>query len=186
MTAPDVTQLLGEIPERPDAADELLPLVYRQLRAIAQGHMRGERREHTLQATALVHEVYVRLLGGTEPSWESRGHFFRVAADAMRKHLIDHARRRNAVKRGGGGKALPLSVVDLAEHDDPGRILALEDAMTILEREDRGAFDVVRLRFYAGLSVEETARSLGCSERTVMREWAFARSRLFQILAETE
>ncbi|MCA9284305.1 MAG: sigma-70 family RNA polymerase sigma factor [Phycisphaerales bacterium] len=179
-----VTRLLSEIPSRPEAAEELLPLVYEQLRALAQRHMRGERRQHTLQATALVHEVYLRLVGDREPAWESQAHFFRVAADAMRRYLIDHARRRDAAKRGGGKKPLPLSVVDLAVENDADQVLALEEAMQSLEREDAAAFDVVRLRFFAGLSVEETAHVLGCSERTVMREWSFARVRLYQLLGE--
>jgi RNA polymerase sigma factor (TIGR02999 family) len=175
---------LGELGERPvAAAEELLPLVYAQLRAIAEQRMREERAGHTLQATALVHEVFVRLVSGNEPDWQSRAHFFRVAAEAMRRVLIDHARRKLADKRGGGAKAVPLSVVDLAVEQDPAKVIALEDAMRVLEKEDPRAAEVVQLRFYAGLSVQETAALLEMSERTVMREWSFARARLYQLLA---
>lgn len=180
----DVTRLLCEIPERPAAAEELLPLVYDQLRAIAQQRMSQERRDHTLQATALVHEVYVRLVGDNAPAFQSRAHFFRVAAEAMRRLLIDHARRRGADKRGGGARAVPLSVVDLAEDFDPAQVLAVDEALRVLESEDPRAAEIVRLRFYAGLSAPEVAEVLEVSERTVMREWAFARTRLFQLLGD--
>lgn len=180
----DVTRLLCEIPERPAAAEELLPLVYDQLRAIAQQRMSQERRDHTLQATALVHEVYVRLVGDNAPEFQSRAHFFRVAAEAMRRLLIDHARRRGADKRGGGARAVPLSVVDLAEDFDPAQVLAVDEALRVLESEDPRAAEIVRLRFYAGLSAPEVAEVLEVSERTVMREWAFARTRLFQLLGD--
>ena len=178
----EVTRLLREAHQRKDASGELLPLVYEQLRAIANNRMREERAGHTLQATALVHEAYMKLVNGPEVDWESRAHFFRAAAEAMRRILIDHARKRKSEKRGGGRAALPINVVDLAEEADPDQVLALEEAMQRLEAEDARAAEVVKLRFYAGLSVEETAEAMGVSERTVMREWAFARARLFQWL----
>lgn len=165
------------------APSELLDLVYAQLRAIAQQRMAGERRSHTLQATALVHEAYVRLLGKEDAVWAGRGHFFRAAAEAMRKILIDHARARNADKRGGGKAALSImNVADLAEEGDPAGILALDDAMVRLEAVDRQAAEVVRLRFYAGLSVETVAGALDISPRTVRRDWAFARAWLREAL----
>jgi len=181
-----VTRLLAEIPERDDAAGELMPLVYEQLHAIARQRMREERAGHTLQATALVHEAYMRLVGDAAISWQSRGHFFRMAAEAMRRILIDHARKRKAHKRGGGRSALPISVVDLAAVDDPDRILALDEALEQLEREDERAAHIVQLRFFAGLSVDDTAEAMGISRRTVMREWAFARARLFELLDTTD
>lgn len=160
-----------------EAPSQLLELVYSQLRAIAQQRMAGERRSHTLQATALVHEAYLRLLGKQDAEWTGRAHFFRAAAEAMRKILIDHARARNADKRGGGKAALTIiNVADLAQEQDPSGILALDDAMVRLERVDRQAADVVRLRFYAGLSVEAAAETLEISPRTVRRDWAFARA----------
>ena len=159
------------------APSELLQMVYAQLRAIAQRRMEGERQGHTLQATALVHEAYVRLLGREDAAWEGRAHFFRAAAEAMRKILIDHARARNAEKRGGGKAALSITnVADLADNADPAGILALDDAMVRFEKVDRQAAEVVRLRFYAGLSVEAVADTLDISPRTVRRDWAFARA----------
>ena len=177
---PDITMLLN----RSDAASgaELLEQVYDQLRKIAQVRMGEERRDHTLQATALVHEAYAKLLGDSELSWESRAHFFNAAAQAMRRILIDHARTRNAIKRGGDQKRVPISLVDLAEQHDPTEIMALEEAMQSLEMEDERAAQIVSLRFFAGLSVERTALALGVSERTVIREWTFARARLFELM----
>jgi RNA polymerase sigma factor (TIGR02999 family) len=160
-----------------------LTLVYGQLRAIAQQRMAGERRSHTLQATALVHEAYVRLLGREDIQWADRGHFFRAAAEAMRKILIDHARAKNADKRGGGKAALAIAnVADLAADGDSAGILALDDAMVRLEQVDAQAAAVVRLRFYAGLSEEAAAQALDISERTVRRDWAFARGWLRETL----
>ena len=177
----EVTRILNEAARRPEAADELLPLVYDQLRAIAEQRMRGERVGHTLQATALVHEACARLLGD-ERAYESRAHFFRVAAEAMRRILIDHARRHGADKRGGGRARVPISVVDLAEDHDPAQILALDEALKKLKAEDPRAFEIVQLRFFAGLSVEETAEVLGVAKRTVQREWSYARAKLYQQL----
>lgn len=179
-TGPQVTELLRAIGKRDSAGEELLELVYDNLRQIARQRMAGERAGHTLQATALVHEAFLRLIGDEDLSWENRGHFYAASAQAMRRILIDHARGRNAEKRGGERKRVPLSVVDLATDTDPGQILALEEAMLRLERSDPRAASVVRLRFFAGLDVEETASVLGLSERTVMRDWAFARATLFQ------
>lgn len=177
---PDITTLLN----RDDSASgaELLEQVYDQLRRIAQVRMGEERRDHTLQATALVHEAYAKLLGDAELSWESRAHFFNAAAQAMRRILIDHARTKNAIKRGGEQRRVPISLVDLAQQQDPSEILALEEAMRTLEHEDERAAQIVSLRFFAGLSVERTALALGISERTVIREWTFARARLFELM----
>ncbi len=185
-TQNQVTRILREFDRREDAAEALLPLVYEQLRAIAQNRMREERAGHTLQATALVHEAYVKLIGSEAPSWEDRGHFFRVAAEAMRRILIDHARKRKSDKRGGGRPHVPLSVIDLASDFDPGQVLALNDAIDRFEQEEERAAQIVKLRFFAGLSVEETAEALGLSRRTILREWSFARARLFQLLSDGE
>ncbi|MCB9848581.1 MAG: sigma-70 family RNA polymerase sigma factor [Phycisphaeraceae bacterium] len=164
------------------ATGELIGLVYDQLRAIAQARMNQERAGHTLQATALVHEACFRLLGDSSPQWEDRGHFFRAAAEAMRRILIDHARMKKSAKRGGGGSRVPLSVVDLAVEHDPEQVLELDEALRKLEAEDPSAGEVVQLRFFGGLSVQEVAQVMGISERTVAREWAFARARLFELL----
>lgn len=160
----------------PKAPNELFELIYEQLRAIARKRLAADRPGHTLQATALVNEAYIRLLGKPGATWAGRGHFFRAAAQAMRQILIDHARARKADKRGGGRAALLItSVADLASAADPAGFLALDDAILRLEKVDALAASVVRLRFYAGLPPVEVAEALGASERTVRREWAFAR-----------
>lgn len=160
----------------PCAPDELFSLVYDQLRAIAHKRMASERGNHTLQATALVNETCVRLLGKPVVPWAGRAHFFRAAAQAMRQILMDHARARNADKRGGGRAALSVTnVADLVVTDDPSGFLALDDAISRLEAVDALAASVVRLRFFAGLAPAEVAEALGASERTVRREWTFAR-----------
>jgi RNA polymerase sigma factor (TIGR02999 family) len=171
----------------PAAMERLLELVYAELRVIASQRMADERRGHTLQATALVHEAYLRLFDAEGARFENRGHFFRAAADAMRKILIDHARARNAKKRGGGKAALQIGgVVDVIETPNLDGFLSLDDAISRLEEADPQAGAVVRLRFYAGLSESEAAAALGMSDRTVRREWAFARAWLMDALARDE
>ena len=183
----DVTRMLNDASAgRREAAGDLLPLVYQQLRAIAMKRMAEERSGHTLQATALVHEAYLRLVGNADLAWSSRGHFYFAAAEAMRRILIEHARKRGRLKRGGGHQRTPLSVVDLAAEPDPERIVSLDEAIQRLEKEDARTADVVRLRFFAGLGVEETARVLDVSTRTVMREWSYARAWLYRALEERE
>ena len=169
----------------PSAAAELLPLVYQELRHLARARMAQERAEHTLQATALVHEAYLRLVGNGEINWANRAHFFHAAAEAMRRILIEHARAKGGAQRGGGRRKLPLDVVDLAAEADPTQILALDEAISRLEQEDADAARVLRLRFYAGLSVEEVAKAIGASPRTVKRDWAYARAFLIQALGPT-
>jgi RNA polymerase sigma factor (TIGR02999 family) len=168
------------------ASSELLVLVYDQLRAIAQQRMNEERREHTLEATALVHEAYLRLVGSGQGSWSGRAHFFAAAAEAMRRILIEHARSRAAAKRGGlEGKApkrTPINLLDLASHDDPDQMLMLDEALQRMEAEEPEVGAVVRLRFFAGLSGDETAKLLGVSPSTVDRHWAWARATLFKAL----
>lgn len=168
------------------SSDTLLPLVYEQLRRTAQQRMAQERPGHTLTATALVHEAYARLIGDEGVRWDGRGHFFAAAAEAMRRILIEHARSRGRVKRGGDRERVPLSVVDLAEESDPERIMALDGAIRRLGEQDGRLAEIVRLRFYAGLSVEETASALGVSDRTVKRDWAFARAWLHKELGLDE
>ncbi len=165
--------------------DGLPTLVYEQLRAIAQVQMNGERRGHTLQATALVHEAFVRLGGAEGLRGRSKPEFYHAAAEAMRRILVEHARARARLKRGGAAARLDLDlagVLDLAADTDPDRILALDDAIRRLEGADPRAATVVRLRFLAGLSVEETAAAMGQSERTVKRDWEFARAWLYRAL----
>ena len=168
------------------ASDELLGLVYDQLRHIARNRMASERDGHTLRATELVHEAYLKLGRQlSERDWQSRGQFFAAAAEAMRRILIDHARRRGAQRREGSQQRVPLlSVIDLAEENDPDSILAVEEAIARLEKEDERLGKIVRLRFYAGLSLDETARSLDLSRRTVHRDWTYARAWLYDALRE--
>jgi RNA polymerase sigma factor (TIGR02999 family) len=179
----EFTRLLNEasMHDRPPS-EELLTLVYDQLRRVAQQKMAEERAGHTLQATALVHEAWLRLIGDQDVEWRGRAHFF--AADAMRKILIDHARRRGAVKRGGGSVRAITDVLDLASDENIDQALALDDALLRLETEDAQAGKVVRLRFFAGLSVDQTAEVLGVSRRTVARNWAYARAWLLEALQE--
>lgn len=187
--AEDVTQLLLDphLSDR-ERADRLLPMVYMQLRALAQQRMAAERAGHTLQATALVHEAYLRLVGDRELAWQNRAHFFGAAAEAMRRILLDHAKARLRLRRGGGRKPVSLELVGIADlaAEESETILAVDDAFRRLECDDQQAANVVRLRFYAGLSTEQTAQALGISPRTVAREWTFARSWLVRALRETQ
>ncbi len=164
------------------AADRLLPLVYDQLRRAAELRMLGERADHTLSATAIVHEAYLRLVGPRQVPWASRGHFYAAAAEAMRRILVDHARARRA--RGGGATRLEEieDVVALAAADSE-QILAVHAALSRLESEDPEAAAVVRLRFFAGLSVDQAAEALGISPRSAARLWAYARAVLFRSLS---
>jgi len=164
------------------AADEVMPLVYEQLRKIASARMASERRDHTLQATALVHEAYARMLGGENPGWESRKHFYAAAAESMRRILIDHARAHRSQKRGGGARRAQIdlaNLADLARDDNAEPVIALDEALVRLEGVKPRAAEVVKLRFFAGLGVEETASALDVSPRTVNLDWNFARAWLY-------
>lgn len=180
MSAHDVTQLLHDIQANaPQAPSALLELVYDQLRRVAQQRLAEERKGHTLQATALVHEAYLRLVGDGPVDWQGRAHFFAAAAEAMRRILIEHARARGRIKRGGPAKdkrRISLNVVDLATEGDPDDVLALDEAVKRLEAKDAALARVVQLRFYAGLSEVETAEALGVTDRTIRRDWAAARA----------
>jgi RNA polymerase sigma factor (TIGR02999 family) len=173
------------------AADQLLPLVYEQLRKTAQLSMANEREGHTLSATALVHEAYLKLAGPREVPWAGRGHFYAAAAEAMRRVLLDHARARGRQKRGGQGGMLRhradfASVAELAEATDPDEIVSFDAALRRLETESPEAAQVVQLRFYAGLSVDQVAKTLQVSDRTVNRLWTFARAWLHRSLRDVE
>jgi RNA polymerase sigma factor (TIGR02999 family) len=162
------------------AADRLLPLVYEQLRKAAQRDLASERTGHTLSATALVHEAYLKLVGPREVPWASRGHFYSAAAEAMRRILLDHARARG--RRGAPRPLSALGDVAALSTADSATILAVDEAFGRLEREDPEAAAVVRLRFYAGLGVDEAARALGLSPRTAARLWTYARAVLYRDL----
>lgn len=178
-----LTQILQAASEGDSAAaGEVFSKVYSELRSLAARHMRGERRDHSLGATALIHETYVRLLGNGEFSYSDRASFFHAAAEAMRRILIEHARKRGRKKRGGQRRKLPLDIVDLSIGEFDSEILAVHEALQRLESEDAHAAEIVRLRFFAGLSVDEVATLFGTSPRTVARDWAFARAWLFRAL----
>lgn len=186
-SGPDVTTLLVQAAGGDaKAANQLLPLVYEQLRAIAQRRMAAENPGHTLQATALVHEVFLRLLGDRQVPWQSQAHFYATAAEAMRRVLLDHAKAKGRQKRGGGQKKMPLNVADLAATENPEQILALDAALCRLEEQNPVAAQVVRLRFYAGLSVDQAAEALEMSPRTADRRWKFARAWLYKVLQEPD
>ena len=180
---PQTSHVAG--PEDQQTKEALLAQVYEQLRAIARNRIATEAPGHTLQATALVHEAYMKLcVSGTSFKVANRSQFVMMAAEAMRRVLIDHARGRNRVKRGGGvARRAPADVADLAADQDGEQIMALDEAIRRFEQQDPQAAQVVKLRFFAGLSVVETAECLGLSERTVKRDWQFARAWLFRALS---
>ena len=170
MPAPrDITDLLASIRGKEEGAvHELLPLVYRELHALAQRAMHGQRSDHTLQATALVNEAYLRLVGDSKPGWQNRAHFFAVSARVMRQILVDHARARQTLKRGGGGKRYPLTTIAGPKGTPPVDLLALDDAMTRLGKKHPREARVVELRFFAGLTREEVAEVLAVSMSSVL------------------
>ena len=181
----DVTALLVKLRAgNRDVAGQLVPLIYDELRRIAGAQMRRGRAGHTLQATAVVHEAYVRLAGEREIQWQNRAHFFAIAARAMRQVLLDYARQRHAGKRGGeGAQKVEIDVGLLAGENRIEDIVALDQVVTRLSELDRQQGRIVELRFYAGLSVEETAEAMGISESTVKREWRLAKAWLHRELA---
>lgn len=183
-----LTQLLRRAASgEPEAADAVLPLVYRELRALAAARMAGERRDHTLQATALVHETWLKMVGVGDHQWCDRASFYQAAATAMRRILVDHARGRARQKRGGGSQRDPMSVGGLPARPDVAdatTFLRLDEQIQLLEVEDPRAGEIVRLRFFGGLGVDETAAALGLSRRTVLREWSYARARLYAALQD--
>jgi RNA polymerase sigma-70 factor (ECF subfamily) len=159
------------------ALDELMPIVYQELRQLASGYLRSEKRGHTLQPTALIHEAYLRLVDQNTPEWESRTHFFAVAARLMRQILVDHARTRVAAKRGGGQQKISLDdAPTISTRDDAAELLALDEALKKLASFDERKCRVIEMRSFGGMSVEETARALGVSEPTVKRETRLAQS----------
>lgn len=158
------------------ATDELFPIVYDELKQLAQKFLKGESKAQTLQATALVHEAYLRLVGPTEVTWENRAHFFGAAARAIRRILTDHARERNRLKRGGGAKPGQLDEQAVVAPDTGGvDVAAMDIALTRLAEVDEQKARVVELRFFAGLTVDQTAAALGVSPSTIARDWQFAR-----------
>jgi len=183
----EVTQLLEAIREgNSQATEQLLPLVYQELRRLARSRMAQERAEHTLQATALVHEAYLRLVGDFNGQWDGRGHFFAAAAEAMRRILIEHARRKNAVKHGGQHHRVDFdedSPPIASPCDDFGDLLELNEALENLSKEDARKAELVKLLFFAGLNLEEAAAVQGISRTTAYRHWIFARAWLHDAMS---
>jgi RNA polymerase sigma factor (TIGR02999 family) len=184
---PDVTRILSAIDQGDSqAAEQLLPLVYDELRRLAAHKMAQEKPGQTLDATALVHEAYLRLVGGGDGQhWDGRGHFFAAAAEAMRRIQVESARRKRRLRHGGGRRRLDVDVLDLAADVADERLLALDEAMTQLATEEPTGAEVVKLRYFAGFTIEQTAEVLGISVRTANRHWAYARAWLHQQLKQS-
>lgn len=187
MAQGDITALLAAHSSGdPDAMDELFPLVYDELRRIAHQRMRGERTDHTLRTTALVHEAYLELVDLDRVDWQDRSHFFALAARVMRNVLVDYAVKRNAEKRGGDRDRVPLQEGDATAEINFGDVLAVHQALERLETVDERSVRVVECRFFAGLTIEETANALGISPATVGRDWRMARAWLNHELTNGE
>jgi len=181
----DVTRILNAI-EQGDtkATEELLPLVYEELRVLAAQKLSHEPPGQTLQATALVHEAYLRLVGGEGQSWNSRGHFFAAAAEAMRRILVENARRKKSDRHGGYRDRLPLEAGDIEVTMPAEQIVALNDALDALERENPEVTQLVKLRYFVGLTLDQAAEILQISARTAYRHWAYAKARLHEELTD--
>ena len=179
----DVTRILNAIEGGdPKAADELLPFVYEELRLLAAQKMAQERPGQTLQATALVHEAYIRLVEGTEQNWNSRGHFFKAAAEAMRRILVENARRKKSLKHGGNRQRVEFgdSILLATQEICPDDLLTLNDALDKLSNEDPAAGDLIRLHYFAGLTLEQVAAIQGISHRTTVKHLVHARAWLYR------
>ena len=179
----DVTQILTAIEQGdPNAADKLLPLVYEELRKLAAHRMANEAAAQTLQPTALVHEAWMRLVGKQTPKFQNRAHFFAAAAESMRRILIDNARRKRAVRHGGGQQRVDFDQAELASHSDDDQLLAVHEALDKLAAENAVQGELVKLRYFVGMTLEEAAEVLGLSPRTADNYWAHARAWLFREL----
>jgi RNA polymerase sigma factor (TIGR02999 family) len=173
----DVTQILIRVQQGdPKAAEELFPLVYEELRRLAAHKMASERAGHTLQPTALVHEAWLRLAGEQKPAWAGRAQFFSAAAEAMRRILVDRARKRQTAKRGGGSEHEPFEDSKIAAEFPGEELLAIHEALERLAAEDSAAAELVKLRYFAGFSMPDAAEALGVSQRSLERLWTFAKA----------
>ncbi len=180
----DVTQILQQIESGdPSAAEQLLPLVYEELRKLAAAKMAQESPDHTLPPTALVHEAYLRLVDvDRAQKWDSRRHFFAAAAESMRRILVESARRKSRVRHGGEHKRVPLLEEWIDARIPVEELVALDEALSLLEQEDASAAELVKLRYFAGMTLQEAAESMGVPERTAYRDWSYARAWLFRRL----
>ena len=184
----DVSTILNSDPsEGGKSAEELFPLVYNELRRLAGARMAGEVRQHTLQATALVHEAWLRMVRDEDRSWENKASFFSAASLAMRRILVEHARRKGRQKRGGAQKRVDLEITDLADSEPDEKIVLVEDALIQLEQRHPEWAKIVVMKYFGGMTQQEIAEALGIGERSVRRYWTFARAWLYdRIRAETE
>ncbi|HYG21622.1 MAG TPA: sigma-70 family RNA polymerase sigma factor [Verrucomicrobiae bacterium] len=183
----DITQVLQAIGRgEGKAANDLLPLVYEELRRLAVARMAHEAAGQTLQPTALVHEAWLRLVADGGHSWQNRAHFFSAAAEAMRRILIENARRKSRLKRGGGLARLDIDSIDLAESTPDDKVLLIDEALEKLRAEDPDRAKVVVMKFFAGLTNQEVAESLGVTERTVERQWAYAKAWIYHSIRAQE
>jgi len=183
----DVTRILEAIQQgEPKAAQELLPLVYEELRRLARSKMAQQPPGHTLQATALVHEAWLRLVGSDRQQWEGRSHFFAAAAEAMRHILVDSARRKQRARHGGGQQRVDVDELQIATGEDDERLLLVHEALEKLTLEDPARAEIVKLHYFVGLTHAETAEVLHLSEKTVRRHWNFARVWLYQTIKASD
>ena len=184
----ELTQMLIQLSEgKSQVVDDILPLIYDELRSLAGNYLRRERSDHTLQPTALVHEAYLKLIDQTQVRWQNRAHFFGIAANIMRRILVDHARKHTADKRGGAAEKLPLEEeILIVSEGKSAELLALDEALKNLAKIDEMKSKIVELRYFGGLSVEETAEVLGVSEITVKRHWRMAKAWLYGQLSNEQ
>ena len=183
----DVTRILSAIEQgESGAAAGLLPLVYEELRKLAAQKLGQEKPGQTLQGTALVHEAYLRLVGADDPGWNSRGHFFAAAAEAMRRILVENARRKDRLKHGGGKAKVDVDRLDLAAPERPDELLALDEALTRLATADPQAAELVKLRYFAGLTVSQAAEALGIAPRSADFLWSYAKAFLLKAIRDGE
>lgn len=177
----ELTQMLIQLSEgKSQVIDDILPLVYQELRSLAGNYLRRERADHTLQPTALVHEAYIKLIDQTQVKWQNRAHFFGIAANIMRRILVDHARKHGAHKRGGDAEKMPLEEeILIVSEGKSAELLALDEALENLAKLDPQKSKIVELRYFGGLSIEETAEVIGVSVPTINRQWRMARAWLF-------
>jgi RNA polymerase sigma factor (TIGR02999 family) len=181
----DVTSLLNQVADGDRGAEaKLVPLIYDELRRLATRRLRHERRDHTLQTTALVHEAYLKLVGQRDVKWQNRTHFFAVASQAMRRILVDYARAQQTTKRGGKLSRVALDDVCVVSHGPSVELVAVDESLARLEKLDPRQAQIVELRYFGGMSVDETAEALGISAKTVIREWNVAKAWLFGDLKE--
>ncbi len=181
----NITLLLNRISEGDNfAINKILPLVYNELRSISSKYLNLEYRKHTLQPTELVHEAYIKLIGNQELCWESRAHFYGVAARSMRQILVDYARKRKAKKRGSGKVNVSLDKVEYIILENDEQILQLDEALKKLEKLEKRCSKIVELRYFSGLTIEETAKILNVSSATVKRDWSFAKAWLYREMQE--